>query len=362
MSDDLQTTLTILLALALIIVAPLSALYLRWAESGASSMMTHEFNAPVVAAKPIAEIPGLIGAHEWWQVLVTEVLHLLIVGTSGAGKTTFARAFVAACSEFATIVILDPHASPDDWGVDTAHIIGAGYEYDEINTAMEVLTGEMKSRYQKRARGETAFTPIFIFGDEWAAVSGSCKNAPEFMKRVAYEGRKVEMHLCILTQSPGVEALNIKGEGDVRKNFTQILLGSFARKALPQAFEDIKYPAVLDYQDNLLPLDTRYIPNLATNPVRPGSVWRVIEQIENEVPAVPVPAVPASFAIFERGTPLTPEQEPELSDLELKAIKDLLITGWYKSDIAKLLGGRRQTRLEQIRQIEEKIKLEGSID
>ena len=165
--------------------------------------------------------------------------HLLILGKTGAGKTTLARRLLADWGGQA--LTITPHAKPGEWG--EIAVKGAGRNYGEIGRAIAGLVGEMGRRYQLYSAGIEDYPTWSIVIDEIPAIMANCPDAGQHLKALARESRKVKMRLLVLSQGGEVKALGIEGEGSVRESFTRVLLRGFV-EALPQSVrsELARYP------------------------------------------------------------------------------------------------------------------------
>lgn len=189
---------------------------------------------PVVNNAPPLPVQtfGLVGVLQ----KLSQAVHVLIVGPTNAGKSTAANGLlVDRVKAKESIIILDPHAAPNDWH--SIKTVGFGRDYESIESTMTALLDEMTRRYELRSKDmDYKAEPMTIFIDEWPAIQSHCqKIAPQFMCEMAQEGRKVGMRLVILTQSDRVESLGLSGKGDVRDNFTALLLGDKAVEKCPDA-------------------------------------------------------------------------------------------------------------------------------
>jgi hypothetical protein len=200
--------------------------------------------------------------------------HCMLLGSTGNGKSTLAKYLAANCNAFT--IAIDPHAAPNDWG--DIPIFGAGRRYGEIAQIMEVTLNLMQKRYDARDRGVTQFEPIVIITDEFPAIIAS-KEAGElasnWMKLISREARKVAIRLVVLTQSPEVQAIGLKGEGSVRDNFCFIRLGEFA----------------LDHAKSLKDEAAKQFIEAASRPAMIGNAPCSIPDLSNKVtmPKVPAP-------------------------------------------------------------------------
>ncbi len=182
--------------------------------------------------------------------------HTLIAGESDAGKSTLARAMLTCRSYSGWVLVLNPHAKRDNWGVP---VIGGGRDYLTLNRAMELLLAEMDRRYDEPEGVE--FESLSIFIDEWPSIQDECPLASRFMKKLAMEGRKVRMRLVVLSQSRLVEDLGLKGSSDIKKSFATVLLGSFAHTQMA-ALRPLSHAGLLLARGQQLPMVTSEYPQI----------------------------------------------------------------------------------------------------
>jgi hypothetical protein len=203
----------------------------------------------------------------WLPLLSETAIHIMLVGETGSRKSLLGQLLAVVRAWTGQVIIFDPHAiQPDaeggrsgDWGM---QVIGAGRAYSEINAHMAEIVKELSRRYKQRKDGVEAFENLTIFIDEWPSIKANCIQAPDFMKILAREGRKVNMRLVILSQSALVETLGLRGEGDTRDNFTILHLGKFAKKLLKTNWAESERPYVLDWAGEFYTLTGRKLPEI----------------------------------------------------------------------------------------------------
>lgn len=145
----------------------------------------------------------------------------MIVGVTGSGKTHALKYILSQTPGI--IIVLDPHATPKGWP-DNCHVKGAGRQFVEIQSTLQLAEKELDIRYQARAKGRTIFTPITLAFDELPSIVAEVPEAKIVFSQIAREGRKVNLFLAMSTQSDRVKTLGITGEGDVRDNFIKIAM------------------------------------------------------------------------------------------------------------------------------------------
>lgn len=155
------------------------------------------------------------------QKPITEGFHIILVGTTGSGKTHALKYLLNQTEE--EVHILDPHAAPNDWP-SNCEVHGAGRNFIEIKNILQQASRELGNRYQARAEGAKDFPRLTIALDELPSICAEVEEAKTVFSQIAREGRKVNIFLVMATQSDRVKTLNIAGEGDVRENFAKITM------------------------------------------------------------------------------------------------------------------------------------------
>ncbi len=200
--------------------------------------------------------------------------HVLVVGPTNSGKTTAARAILAArIAAGEQVLIIDPHATPTTWGGLPA--VGQGRAYAAISPLLEQLLDTLSQRYARMSSAaDYRPPPLTVVVDEWPAIQSHCgKLASTFITELSQEGRKAGLRLLMLAQSDRVESLGIVGKGDVRANFTALLLGSKAVEAYALAAQ-LPWPAVLRTPTLTYAVDVSAMPKLAAQQFDPSCLWQ----------------------------------------------------------------------------------------
>lgn len=248
-----------------------------------------------VQPRPVAAAPTLIEPLSFKDTytLLQQAIHLMIVGPTNAGKSTAAMAVLYGRYRAGEkIIILDPHADPETWS--GLAVVGAGRDYTAIDEAMLTILDEMSDRYQRKANRDINYPAITVFVDEWPSIQLHCKkSAARFMPEMAQEARKVNMRLVILSQSDQVESLGIQGRGDVRENFTMLLLGTKAITAIKDAAK-LERPAAIRRGGQLdaIPAITTAFVAYASAAIDPTCIYNLTPP-----PAQPFPEEPIEEAI-----------------------------------------------------------------
>lgn len=184
--------------------------------------------------------------------------HLLMLGATGAGKTTLARRLVAYLGGAA--IAITPHAKPGEWG--ELQVIGAGRDYRAISKGIASLVTEMNRRYTLFSQGQEDYPVWVVVVDEVPAIMGNCPTAGDALKALAREARKVKIRLLILSQGGEVKALGIEGEGSVRESFTKVYLRGFIPPGIAYMVAGEDYPCVISGQR----ADVSALPEMAFQP------------------------------------------------------------------------------------------------
>jgi len=297
-------------------------------------------STPVPTQPAVATSTQLPPFETWWRSTVKDVVHLMIVGETGSGKSTAATALLVCRAQIDRVLILDPHARPGDWGGLPA--IGRGRDYPAINEAFVALEQEMTKRYQLAADGKPYGQSLTIFIDEYPTIAANCKGASQAFKALAREGRKVDMRLVVLTQDANVKTLGVEGEGPVRESFSRLLLGSFAVKTLPIEAERQAFPAAFDYKGVVTAVSTVALPIYGKLRVNLARVWGDLLEPAAEQP-LSLSLSPADAPTIERKTADSADSDSgdsatKLSERRIKAVQRAARAGMSRTLIIDLLG------------------------
>jgi hypothetical protein len=283
---------------------------------------------------------------------VQQVVHLLIVGESQEGKSTTARALLHARARSDDILVLDPHGKFNQWDVP---VVGIGRDWIAIDTAFTALNTELSRRCDP---AEPVGRPLTIFIDEYPAIAAHCPGVKETFLALAREGAKPRMRLVVLTQDANVETLGISGQGAVRKNFTHLLLGTFAIQALP-ASRTQAWPAVLDQRGTQTIVDRSVLPKLADQPGKHTRVWQVPVSV-SELPGVPLAGDIGDIDTDDTADIPHPDAERDIlrniPQGRIDTIRKASEKGLTRSDIAALMGGNRNKTMDVIKQVLEQVE------
>jgi len=185
------------------------------------------------------DVPNLLNT-------ITDYERMLIVGGSDSGKTTLLQHIVSRRQ--GDIVIIDPHNDGVTWP-DNAQVLGSAQDYQEAEKAIVWVMAEIQRRYQERfeqGKQPHEFTPLTLLIDEWRElVMFGSKPMLDGMKRTLTGGRKVSACIALAGHSERVEALGIKGEGDLKDGFAVIRL---------KGNRHVGFNATLDIGDGQIPV------------------------------------------------------------------------------------------------------------
>lgn len=215
-------------------------------------------------------------ARYWstWTRTAMQSPHLFIVGGTGDGKTTLARALLYIAAREGQVAVIDPHANLNEWGVPA---IGEGRDYEAIAHGLEALHAEMQQRYELPRAEAKALPRLTVVIDEVPAITGEIgEQWAATFPRLVREARKVNIVLVVLTQSDRVQALGLKGIGDTRDSMCHIRLGATARgsRGAPPIPDSEKFPATIEIGGREVWIETRQAPVYATYPIPDSALWQ----------------------------------------------------------------------------------------
>lgn len=156
-----------------------------------------------------------------------DVVHVLVAGTTGSGKTVLARSLLLSLALFNSpdalrLILIDPKGRGFGPLAPLPHLLGrlAASPADGA-LALAWLVGEM----ERRDREMLSSPALVVAIDELADLLASGGRAvEEHLIRLAQRGREAGVHLLACTQKPSSEAVS----GLLKANFPIRLVGSVA--------------------------------------------------------------------------------------------------------------------------------------
>lgn len=161
---------------------------------------------------------------------ITEAIadkHVMIIGNTGAGKSTVAR--YLAYQVGGRVTVYECEGYPGDWN--GLEVIGRGEDWESISQGMQwdldFLTTKVEARVHQ---GDSALqgTDRVMICEEFPEVKGNVKCAAEWLERHARRGRKLKQFLILLSQYDRVSAWGLDGKSDLADCFVKVRLGKIA--------------------------------------------------------------------------------------------------------------------------------------
>jgi len=144
---------------------------------------------------------------------------LLIIGGMGAGKSELLKHLCALHAQAGRVIVIDPHASPDQWN--DAEVVGMGRDYAKIQGVFDYLTQEIDRRYHQLADGVKQFAKITVVIDELTIIN-QFLDLKDHFKQLLTESRKVNIGLIFCGQSDRVKSIGLERNGDLIQGFQMI--------------------------------------------------------------------------------------------------------------------------------------------
>lgn len=290
---------------------------------------------PTVGSQPQLTdgMAGEVLGHDVWFSKALKANHLILLGESGSGKSTMARAFIG--QTVGKVVAIDPHGRRKEW---QCEIVGAGRNFDQIDGYFNAVLKEMDKRYKAYDVGLDTFEPLTVVVDEVTTLAKKCKNWANFFTELATEGRKVGIRLMILIHGKGVKTLKLEGEGDLRHNLTFVYLGKHA-VAQNKAAGDMARPAVMEVDGVNRLIDVSHLANIGT-PANPFTVGFGSENEVNDKVNGSEGEGEVNGSVNDHSSEFEGEVLADLSNDRQRIIAQLLLAGMTDAAIAKHLGGK----------------------
>jgi hypothetical protein len=190
------------------------------------------------AAAPVLERP------RWLQTINDDpdrAPHALIIGPTGAGKTTMACAVLGTRPD--RTVVISPKVNAGNWrGAEVVTLDDDG-TYLPIRQTLKDLEQEKRDRIVTlRKRGADALEPLTVVLDETPELVRFAPEAGNFMSSMSSIGRELKMRLMVLSTSSRVKDLGIEGRGAALDNFVRVDIDRDRRAILDDGIRQITVP------------------------------------------------------------------------------------------------------------------------
>jgi hypothetical protein len=283
-------------------------------------------------AEQIDDQPQALAARGWLALLndaPDQVPHVFVVGSTGAGKTTFVRALLA--HRAGDVCILS--AKIDDfWGLPFV-------TYDADGTCTSLLATIDALLAHLRTRPASA-TPLHVVIDDYpilAAEPELKKPLTELLTKVARVGRSKRMRLVVLAQEATAGATSTQGQHSVLNNLARVDLR--------------RYQGTLQHDGITYHLHTKTVPRLAAQGVQRLTLWHPddapeVVSVSNEGPDMPADTDTSITSIAGMDA-VSPDTDTEA--LILLAQRE----GWSFNRLYRAVGGNRNALSERWRAIKE---------
>jgi hypothetical protein len=337
----------------------------RHSSDSDDAYLQHLLGGDIREQQTVSRPATVSAAIPWrqWRVWVVKAHHLFIVGNTDSGKTTLARALLPG--KKGVILVVDPKNRPGKWGGIAAIGLDDNAEYTQIEQALQMVLSELRQRQRALNRGYTDFAPLTVVVDEAPDVADECPTFPTLFKRVGSIGRELHMSLIVLSQRSTVRPLGIVGDGQSRDNFTKILMGGFAHRAVP-ALAGQRHCAVLESDGEQHVLDVSPLPTYARLPLQAGVVsgfavpntnddttdTRYVPGIDDDPGIEPNTSLDTRYTRYVPGidTSLDTTDNTNLDEPTDDQIRAWAAAGVSRRKIKERLRGSGQYRQERIRQ------------
>lgn len=165
----------------------------------------------------------------YWQA---EDKHLLIVGGTGAGKSTFVQAFASVLGASWHYKIYDNDCTVDDWLYLRSLPSCSLFEsYSHIGEQMQADLLAIEDLTQDRKQAGNRWQPTYnlTVAEEMPALVDEIDCTREWMSKQAKRGRRVKRFIAVVAQNDTVKNLGLEGDSSLRDScFVRVYLGQSA--------------------------------------------------------------------------------------------------------------------------------------
>ena len=182
-----------------------------------------------------------------WRILFSVIssrLSTLLIGTTGAGKSVFQCAWIIELAHRSPDLEIYAVVQKEDYPavISSDHVVF--FDQDDPSPALNQITKvwniyNERRRKLKQFKEEGRLTPVKLILADWLSVANALKEmstdqavkASKYLTKImdiAVNGRATNVSLIADLQSFNIEALGIKADVNIRKNFNIFGLGNYS--------------------------------------------------------------------------------------------------------------------------------------
>lgn len=188
---------------------------LQFVRNNRPILRTAEAHETLKTARPLSLLLGKDTANKWNTTTPQELTHLLIAGTTGAGKSVALNSMISSLICYNTadeisLIIIDMKKIEYKQFEGIPHLLTPIVtEYSEALEILQLLIETMEERYLIiEETGKSNFKPLLVVIDELSDLILNNKECKKLLTRLLQKSRGAKIHFIVATQSPRASVLD----------------------------------------------------------------------------------------------------------------------------------------------------------